>query len=175
MAYWTMLAADLPQGTLLKAITLRTAILAVLIAAGGFLLIRYVSKIAESLSTRNAEARFVLKWIEQVSRLVLSFATIFAVILVLAPSSDAFLAAVGSAAIAIALGAQDLIKNVVGGLVILTDRPYQLGDRVRMGDTAGEVVHIGLRSTKLRTLEDTLVTVSNSDLLNGQATNTTGS
>jgi len=87
------------------------------------------------------------------------------------PSRETFIAAVGSVAIAIGLGAQDLIKNLVGGLVIIADRPYQLGDRVRIGQAYGEIDHIGLRSTKLTTPEDTRVTIPNSDILNGQVFN----
>jgi small-conductance mechanosensitive channel len=69
------------------------------------------------------------------------------------------------------LGAQDLIKNVIGGLVVLGDRPYQLGDRVRIGDSYGEIDHIGLRSTKLTTPDDTRVTIPNADVLNGHVYN----
>jgi small-conductance mechanosensitive channel len=84
---------------------------------------------------------------------------------ILAPSQDAFLAALGSAALAIGLGLQDLIKNLIGGLVVVADRPFQAGDRVRMGGAYGEVVQIGLRSTKILTDNGVLVTVPNSEVL----------
>jgi small-conductance mechanosensitive channel len=97
-------------------------------------------------------------------------ALLFAVSL-LAPSKDAFLAALGSAAIAIGLGAQDLIKNLIGGFVIVADRPYQMGDRVKIGDAYGEIERIGLRSTKLMTADDTLVTIPNSRILDAMSFN----
>jgi small-conductance mechanosensitive channel len=162
---------DIKRGALLQELTVRNIFGAVVIVAVGLLIIRYLSRMTEALSVRTPGARFILKWFEQVMRLIVTFATAFAALLVLAPSSDAFLAALGSAAIAIALGAQDLVRNILGGLVILTDRPYQLGDRITVGDTTGEVVHIGLRSTKVRTAEDARVTVPNSDLLSGQVSN----
>jgi hypothetical protein len=62
---------------------------------------------------------------------------------------------VASIGIALGLGAQDLVRNVIGGIVVLADRPFQLGDRVRVGDAYGEIDHIGLRSTKLTTPDDT--------------------
>ena len=71
----------------------------------------------------------------------------------------------GSAALAIGLGLQDLIKNLIGGLVIVTDRPYQTGDRIRVGEAYGEVQQIGLRSTKIITERGVLVTIPNSDVL----------
>ncbi|MFN8007108.1 MAG: mechanosensitive ion channel [Terriglobia bacterium] len=84
---------------------------------------------------------------------------------------DAFLAAMGSIALAVGLGSQDLIKNLIGGLVVLADRPYQLGDRVRIGEAYGEIDHIGLRSTKLTTRDDSRVTIPNADILTQKAFN----
>jgi small-conductance mechanosensitive channel len=113
----------------------------------------------------------MVKWIEPILRITLWFAAIFISFDLLAPSRETFLAAISSVAIAVGLGAQDLVKNLVGGLVILVDRPYQLGDRVKIGDAYGEIDHIGLRSTKLTTPDDTRVTIPNANLLNGMAFN----
>jgi small-conductance mechanosensitive channel len=88
-----------------------------------------------------------------------------------APSRETFLALVASIGIALGLGAQDLVRNVIGGIVVLADRPFQLGDRVRVGDAYGEIDHIGLRSTKLTTPDDTRVTIPNSVFLNDKAFN----
>ena len=54
---------------------------------------------------------------------------------------------------------------------MLVDRPYQMGDRVRIGDAYGEIDHVGLRSTKLTTPDDTRVTVPNLDILTRQVFN----
>jgi small-conductance mechanosensitive channel len=56
-------------------------------------------------------------------------------------------------------------------MVILADRPYQLGDRVKIGSAYGEIDHIGLRSTKLTTSDDTRVTIPNSEVLTGTVWN----
>jgi len=136
-----------------------------------WLLIRYATKFLDVLSARGPRARFVIKWSEPILRITLWFAAIFVSFDLLSPSRETFFAVVGSIAIAIGLGAQDLIKNLVGGLVILADRPYQLGDRVRIGEAYGEIDHIGLRSTKLTTPEDTRVTIPNASILSTQAFN----
>lgn len=136
-----------------------------------WLVIRYSAKFLDIVSAHSPRARFLVKGIEPVLRITLWFAAIFISFDLLSPSRQTFLAAIGSMAIAIGFGAQDLIKNLVGGLVILTDRPYQLGDRVRIGDAYGEIDHIGLRSTKLTTPEDTRVTIPNADVLTGKAFN----
>ena len=98
-------------------------------------------------------------------RILLWFIAILLSFDLLAPTQETFFAAIGSVAIAIGLGAQDLIKNLIGGFVVLGDRPYQIGDRVRIGDADGEIVHIGLRSTKLITLDDTRITIPNAMIL----------
>jgi small-conductance mechanosensitive channel len=144
-------------------------VIAILTAAG--LLIRYSGRGLNLLAARSHRARFVVKWLEPVLRIALWFVAIFLVFDILAPTQETFLAAVGSVAIAVGLGAQDLIKNLVGGLVVLGDRPFQLGDRVRIGAAYGEIDHVGLRSTKLTTPDDTRVTIPNADVLTQQVFN----
>lgn len=130
-----------------------------------WLIIRYASRLLDLLSRRGPRIRFLAKAAEPVLRIILWFAAMLISFHLLAPTRETFYAAVGSAAIAIGLGAQDLIKNLIGGLVILGDRPYQVGDLVQMGAAFGEIVHIGLRSTKLYTFGDTMVTIPNADIL----------
>jgi len=129
------------------------------------LIIRYMARAFELLSRRGPRIRFLAKGAEPVVRITLWFAAMLVSFRLLAPTQATFLALIGSVAIAVGLGAQDLIKNLIGGLVVLGDRPYQLGDLVQIGDAYGEVVHIGLRSTKLYTFGDTMVTVPNADVL----------
>lgn len=136
-----------------------------------WLLIRYATQLLGVLSSRSPRARFAVKWFEPVMRISLWFTAMFLSFELLAPSRETFLAAIGSVAIAIGLGAQDLIKNLVGGLVVLADRPYQLGDRVKIGSAYGEIDQIGLRSTKLTTPDDTRVTIPNANILSDQVFN----
>ncbi|MGH9735177.1 MAG: mechanosensitive ion channel family protein [Candidatus Acidiferrales bacterium] len=130
--------------------------------------IRYASRLLDLLSRRGPRIRFLAKGAEPIIRITLWFAAMLISFRLLAPTRGTFLALIGSAAIAIGLGAQDLIKNLIGGLVVLGDRPYQLGDLVQIGDAYGEIVHIGLRSTKLYTFGDTMVTIPNADILGGK-------
>jgi MscS family membrane protein len=160
-----------PQLSLLEYFTPSRIATVVLVFTATWLVIRYATKLFDLVSQRGPRARFAVKWIEPVFRIGLWFLAGFAAFDLLSPSRETFLAAIGSTAIAVGLGAQDLIKNLVGGLVIIADRPYQLGDRVRIGQAYGEIDHIGLRSTKLTTAEDTRVTIPNSDILTCEAFN----
>jgi MscS family membrane protein len=75
-------------------------------------------------------------------------------------------AGLGIGGLAFALAAQDTIKNLFGSLVLLADKPFVLGDRVVIDGHDGPVEAVGLRSTKVRTLEGHLVTVPNGELAN---------
>jgi MscS family membrane protein len=74
----------------------------------------------------------------------------------------ALLAGLGVGGIAIALAAQKTLENLFGGLTLLADRPVSVGDFCRFGDRVGTIEEIGLRSTRVRTLDRTVVTVPNS-------------
>lgn len=133
--------------------------------------IRWLSKLFNLLASKIPRSRFLMKMLEPASRIGIWFLVFFLIIRILAPSQEAFWASLASLGLAVGLGAQDLIKNVIGGLIILIDRPYQLGDRVRIGDAYGEIDYVGLRSTKLTTPDDTRVTIPNMDILNRQVFN----
>jgi small-conductance mechanosensitive channel len=139
--------------------------LALLVIAATCVLLKWLSGFLDRLSSHNVRLRFLLRQVEPPLRIVIWFGALLVAAQIVAPSKDAFLAALGSAALAIGLGLQDLIKNLIGGLVIVADRPYQAGDRIRIGQAYGEVAQIGLRSTKIVTSEGVLVTVPNSEVL----------
>ncbi len=71
----------------------------------------------------------------------------------------------GLAGAAIGFGLKDLVAEVVGGFVIVLDKPYQVGDKVRIDDHYGEIRDIGLRATRLVSPDDSLISVSNQKVL----------
>ena len=76
-------------------------------------------------------------------------------------NTSTILAGLGVGGIAIALAAQKTIENLFGGVAIISDRPVKVGDYCKFGTGAGTVEDIGLRSTRIRTTNRTLVTVPN--------------
>lgn len=71
------------------------------------------------------------------------------------------LAGLGIGGLAFALAAQDTIKNIFGGAMIFIDKPFKLNDRIKIKGFDGFVHEIGIRSTRLRTLEGRIVTMPN--------------
>ena len=78
--------------------------------------------------------------------------------------ATAALAGLGIGGIAVALSAQKTLENVIGGVSIIFDGAVRVGDSVRIGTTAGTVEYVGLRSTRIRTLDRTLLTIPNGQM-----------
>jgi MscS family membrane protein len=76
----------------------------------------------------------------------------------------AVLTGLGIGGLAVAFAAQKTLENLFGGIMIISDRPIRIGDHCKIGLVEGNVLDIGLRSTRIRTLERTIVTIPNGQL-----------
>ena len=81
------------------------------------------------------------------------------------------IAALGIGGIALALGAQKTVENFVGSVTLITDQPIRIGDFIRAGDITGTVEQIGMRSTRVRTNDRTLVTIPNGEFSSSKIEN----
>jgi MscS family membrane protein len=81
------------------------------------------------------------------------------------------IAGFGIGGLAFAMAAKDVLGNFFGGVSIFSDRPFKIGDRVRVGGEDGHVEEIGMRSTRIRTLDGTKVTIPNSIVANTNVEN----
>jgi MscS family membrane protein len=122
--------------------------------------------IAERWRTRldpsmQAVSYSVLPLGRQVLKLAFFLIAILAVLNAWGYNTNAILAGVGVGGIAVALAAQKTIENLFGGVSVIGDHPVLVGDECRFGDRTGKVMHIGLRSTRIRTPDRTVVSVPN--------------
>ncbi len=90
---------------------------------------------------------------------------------ILGANVKSLLLSAGVGGIAIALAAKDTIANFFGSITIFTDRPFQMGELVKIGEHIGPVEEVGFRSTRLRTLQGHLVTIPNSVIANSPVEN----
>ena len=74
----------------------------------------------------------------------------------------AILAGLGIGGLALAMAAKDTVSNIFGGFTIFADQPFRINDRVKIDGYDGTIIEIGMRSTRLRTLEGRVVTIPNS-------------
>jgi MscS family membrane protein len=86
-------------------------------------------------------------------------------------SISGMLAGLGLAGMAIALAAQDTVKNFFGSLTVVLDRPFQVGDWCLIDDTEGSVEEVGFRSTRVRTFYNSIISIPNAKLLTATVDN----
>ena len=127
-----------------------------------YVLARLSSALLTGVADRLVAARFRVTLLIPVVKLAIyGTASYFAISMLFDLSENQLLALSGVLGAAVGFGLKDLLADLVGGLIIVAEKPYQIGDKVAIGDYYGEVVDIGLRSTSIFTPNDNLVTVPN--------------
>jgi MscS family membrane protein len=106
----------------------------------------------------------LVELLELVIRYVVWFIALMIILSTFEVDITPFLAGAGIAGLAVALAAQDIISNFFGGALITVDKPFKVGDRIRVDNFYGDVTHIGPRSTRLKTLEYQIVTIPNNKI-----------
>ncbi len=114
------------------------------------------------LEKRKVDAALMRIVFRLLSIVILVYLAIYAAELIGIPVAP-LVAGLGVGGLAIALAVRPTLENVIGGLTLFADRPVRVGDFCRYGDEIGTVEEIGLRSTRIRSLERTLVTVPNAE------------
>ena len=84
---------------------------------------------------------------------------------------NGLIAGLGLGGLAIALAAKDALANIFGGIVIIIDKPFKIGDWISASNLEGTVEDVTFRSTKIRTFANSVVTIPNSTLANEAITN----
>ena len=120
-----------------------------------------------SLPTATSIVRFA----GRVAKVVVIAVAVMAVLDAFGFDVTAVLAALGIGGIALALGAQRTVENLIASISIISDRPFRVGDFCKIGDTLGTIEDIGMRSTRVRTLARTMMTIPNSNLVNSAIEN----
>ena len=132
----------------------------------GYLLIKLVISILGNIARRNPRYDFTIKRLIPIIRILSWIFLIYIIIVgIYSPPAAAIFAFLASVGVAVGFASQDLLKNVFGGLVVMFDRPFQIGDKIEAGKYYGEVVEIGIRSTKVVTPDDSLVTIPNCEFM----------
>ena len=138
----------------------------------GYLGIRIISKAVEIFAEKNPRYRFTIKGVVPIVKIFGWMLIIFMIIAgIFKPPAATVFAFAASIGVAVGFASQDILKNIFGGITILFDRPFNVGDKIEIGKYYGEVIEIGLRSTRLITPDDSMVTVPNSELMNQSLAN----
>jgi small-conductance mechanosensitive channel len=106
----------------------------------------------------------LIELLELVAKYVIWFAAVVLILYTFRVDITPFLAGAGIAGLAIALAAQDILSNFFGGAIITMDKPFKINDRIKIDTYVGDVVSIGPRSTRIRTLDYQIVTIPNNKI-----------
>ncbi|MBN1135995.1 MAG: mechanosensitive ion channel family protein [Anaerolineae bacterium] len=149
-----------------------SSVLIIALTVLGLFVVRLVKKRlvawTQSVPGVPGTRRQQLTTIIQVTQWVLAVLLVVTAILILLATVGIditpLLASVGVASLAISLGAQTLIKDFIGGLLIIVENQYAVGDTILVGNVRGQVEHITLRATQIRALNGDLHTIPNGEV-----------
>jgi small-conductance mechanosensitive channel len=141
--------------------------------------IKLAGEVLRILSRVRGSYEFVqpstLPLFDNSAKLVLILGALYFIFLAWGINVSALLASAGIVGLALSFGAQDALANIFGGMSILADRPYKVGDYINLDSgERGEVTHIGLRSTRMLTRDDVEISVPNSVMGNAKIINESG-
>ncbi len=144
------------------------------------LLVKIVTTVLEWYGnevSERTERTFGHEFVPLLDRTIKTVVIVLAMLIVLdslGVDIKGLIAVLGIGSLAVALAAQDTLANMIGGFTIMIDRPFRIGDMVRLADGSRVVVHeIGIRSTKFLTFDHTLEIVPNAELIKSTVHNIT--
>jgi small-conductance mechanosensitive channel len=151
-------------------------IVTVLLQAGTWaagLVLFWVERIAERRGA-DASTRMTINVVGIAARVVLWAIVLLLILDNLGINVTALVTGLGIGGIAIALAVQNILGDLFAALSIVLDKPFVVGDAINVGDAAGSVEHIGLKSTRLRSDSGEMIIISNGDLLKSRIRNYRG-
>jgi MscS family membrane protein len=142
----------------------------------GLLLFKLANLLSDYLKsyTSRTESRMddqIVPIVSQSLKIIISVFVILQVLSLLDFNVTALIAGVSIGGLALALAAQDTVKNFLGSVMIFTDKPFQIGDWVEGDGFAGSVVEVGFRSTRIRRSDTSIISVPNGNMANVTVTN----
>lgn len=151
---------------------INTAIRIIVLLGLGFPLLLFIC----TLVGKAVKKRFTPQASMLIRKGIFYFGSILLIISVLYQMGfklTALLGAAGIAGIAIGFASQTSVSNIISGLFLISEKPFEVGDLIKVDDTKGTILSIDLLSVKLRTLDNQLVRIPNESLIKNQVTNIT--
>ncbi|MDR3140445.1 MAG: mechanosensitive ion channel family protein [Tannerellaceae bacterium] len=162
MGFWVAIHRLTCPDTFIKTVDSATKILIILNIT--WLFAKLTSRLLEQYWTGSDDSPQQHKMYPIVNRTLLVVVWIIGLVMALSNvgvNIGALLGTLGIGGIAFALAAQDTVKNIFGAFTILTDKPFKIGDTVRIDSLEGTIVDVGIRSTKIMDYDKRLITIPN--------------
>lgn len=136
------------------------------VIVGAWILLRVLAGFVDRFGSQFAARRLTMQKIATIAQFMIFIVTAVLVLALSFRIDRTVLTLIGgTAAVAIGFALKDLVASFIAGIIIIMDRPFQVGDRVSFDGMYGDITAIGLRSVRLQTLDDNTVTIPNSKFL----------
>jgi len=168
-----LLTIDLPMDVHTTAVEWIATVRIVAIAVLGIYLVDIFGERLSHRATRTPSTvdDILYPLVQKALWLVVVLAGVAQVLSVHGVNVSGLVAGLGLGGLAFALAAKDTVENIFGSVAILIDQPFRVGDAINVGGVSGTVEQIGLRSTRLRTPENSLISMPNSKVIAGHVDN----
>lgn len=131
----------------------------------------YLHELASQSANRRLDHE-LLPLVRRIASLLYYFIAASVILANFGVNITALVTTAGVASLAVALAAQETLSNMLGGIVLLVDRPFRVGDVIQLANsTMGEVIEIGLRSTRIKLFDGNALVVPNKEISNQTITN----
>lgn len=139
----------------------------ILVIVGAVVSLRFLRDFVDRLNRQFANRRFLFQKVATVLQFGIYTLTAVTVLALSFRLDESALTLIGgTVAVSVGFAVKDLVASFIAGVMIMIDRPFQVGDRVSFGGQYGDITAIGLRSVRLQTLDDNTVTIPNNKFLN---------
>lgn len=137
-----------------------------LVIAATWLLLKFISSMVESIGSQFAQYRMLLQKLQSFMQFFIYMSAGILVFMMSFRINDQILALIGGTlAVSVGFALKDLAASFIAGMTVMVDRPFQVGDRVTFEGNYGDIIAIGLRSVRMRTLNDDIITIPNNKFL----------
>ena len=138
-----------------------------IIIACAWLLLRFIDSLVANIGDQFVQRRMLLQKLQSFFQFFVYMSTAISVFMLSFRVDERILALIGGTiAVSVGFALKDLTASFVAGLTIMIDRPFQVGDRVTFEGHYGDIITIGLRSVRMNTLNDDIITIPNNKFLN---------
>lgn len=128
---------------------------------------RFTQSIVDGISSQFAQRRMLMQKLQSFFQFFIYMSTGMAVFMLSFRVDERVLALIGGTiAVSVGFALKDLTASFIAGLTVMIDRPFQVGDRVTFEGNYGDIIAIGLRSVRMQTLNDDIITIPNNKFLN---------
>ena len=155
----------------IKKFPVEKAIVTILLAVVCLFAVKLILMLLDRLLKKSKMNDLLCKTLRVVAKIFLLFTTVIIVLSYLGVSVSSLIAALSIVGVAFSLAIEDFLSNVFGGIQIISNHPFKIGDYIEAGGQAGTVREVGLFYTKLDTPDKKLVQIPNSKIANDSIVN----